>query len=491
MSADSDAVRAAELRRGKVGLAMIGAYGSGTVVDSVTMQALTVFLFFYLTIVCGLSGTLAGLSGAVALAIDAIADPLVGSASDNSWSRLGRRHPFMFASIAPLAIALGLLFSVPLGLSGWPLFAYVTAVSIVLRASHSAYFLPYVGLGAELTDDYGERTWVVSSRFVFSLVGGVACLSIGQQLFHVGQKEHLAVANYPGFAWTIAALVLIGGLFTAFATLPALKRLHRVARTGRPVLVQLGHDVVEIFRNPSFNAIFVFLLLLFTGAGVAAVLLLHMLNYFWSLPSNLIYAVTLTGPMGAVIGVPFTLTLTRWVEKRSVVIWGASLWCVLQAALPLMKIAGLLPAAGPLLYGLVLAGAALQGVITVAVAIAFQSAMADAADEHEHLFGTRRESLYYAALNFSAKAATALGVLIAGISTDLIHFPSALAARGGANFHVAPDVLRNLGFIYGPGVAAIYAVGIVIFLGYRLDKRRHAEIQAALAERRRANAGAD
>ena len=52
-----------------------------------------------------LPGTLAGLALMIALLFDAVTDPLAGSLSDNWKSRLGRRHPFMYASAVPLALA--------------------------------------------------------------------------------------------------------------------------------------------------------------------------------------------------------------------------------------------------------------------------------------------------------------------------------------------------------------------------------------------------
>ena len=73
-------------------------YGTGQFVDSVSSTALATFLLFYLTAVCGLSGSLTGASLFVALAVDAFVDPFVGSISDNTSSRWGRRHLFMFAS---------------------------------------------------------------------------------------------------------------------------------------------------------------------------------------------------------------------------------------------------------------------------------------------------------------------------------------------------------------------------------------------------------
>ena len=55
----SDAARAAALRRTPVGLIMTAIYGTGTLADSTTNTALNLFLFFYLTAVCGLPNSLA------------------------------------------------------------------------------------------------------------------------------------------------------------------------------------------------------------------------------------------------------------------------------------------------------------------------------------------------------------------------------------------------------------------------------------------------
>ena len=74
-------------------------------------------------------------------------DPIVGSISDNSRSRHGRRHPFMLASIVPIVIAFGLLFSVPEGLTGLPLFGYALATLLSLRIAISFFYVPYMALG--------------------------------------------------------------------------------------------------------------------------------------------------------------------------------------------------------------------------------------------------------------------------------------------------------------------------------------------------------
>jgi GPH family glycoside/pentoside/hexuronide:cation symporter len=215
------------------------------------------------------------------------------------------------------------------------------------------------------------------------------------------------------------------------------------------------------------------------------VLGLHALKFFWKLPPGLIPIVQLAAVPGLFIGAVVSLIVVPKFEKRTVVIVGLVLFAALQAWLPLLRNAGMLPA-GNLLYGLLMLNAALVTFVTTGVSVAFQSAMADAADEHEHLFGTRREGLYFAGLNFSAKAAVGLGSLIAGIGLDLIHFPTAIASQPGAAAHIDPTVIKNLGLLFGPGPALITAVAVFIFIGYRLTKAQHATIQTELNARRAA-----
>jgi GPH family glycoside/pentoside/hexuronide:cation symporter len=477
---------ASELRRTPLGLRMTGVYGAGTIADSVTQAALGTFLFFYLTAVCGLSNSLAGLSLFVALAFDSLIDPLVGSLSDNSWTRIGRRHPFMFAGAAPLAIGLGLLFSIPAAFSGPALFIYVTAVSIALRVGHSLYFLPYVGLGAELSDDYAERTNIVASRFLFSVVGTATALTLGLLVFMGGPQGLLRRAAYAPFGWSCGAIALTAVLIAAFGTLPILPRLHRVAPPSGAFAVRFARDMAEIFRNRSFVALFVSLLFFFVGAGAAVTVGLHTSKYFWKLPISVIQAVALTAPVGALVGVPISVFIANRIEKRLVVIACFTFLIALQAAAPVARIAGLLPPNGPTLYALLIGLGVVTGAVVACSGIGFQSMMADAADEHEFHFGTRREGLYYAGLNFSAKAATGLGALLAGVALDAIGFPTNLAAHPGAVAGIGPAIIDRLGLVYGPGVAVIYLGGAAAFLFYRLDRRAYAAIQAALGARRTA-----
>ena len=110
--------------------------------------------------------------------------------------------------------------------------------------------------------------------------------------------------------------------------------------------------------------------------------------------------------------------------------------------------------------------------------------MADAADEHEFLYGVRREGLFFSALTFAVKAASGLGGFIAGISLDLIHFPTAIAQKDLGVVALPSSTLRELGIMSGPFPAAMTLLAPLALFGYSVSKRRHAIILAELVNLR-------
>ena len=77
-------------------------YAVGAASEAIIGVAFNAFNFFFYTNIMGIPGTLAGLAITIALVFDAVTDPLVGAISDRWQSKLGRRHPFMFAAPLPV-----------------------------------------------------------------------------------------------------------------------------------------------------------------------------------------------------------------------------------------------------------------------------------------------------------------------------------------------------------------------------------------------------
>jgi GPH family glycoside/pentoside/hexuronide:cation symporter len=482
-----DALDPAALRRRALGRGQLGLYGVGAIVDSAATVFLSTFLYFYLTAVCGLSGTEAGLALGIALAVDAVVDPLVGSLSDNLRSRFGRRHPFMLLASIPIVLCLGLLFSVPAGLHGAALFGYVVMLSLGLRFGLSAFNVPYIALGGELSDNYNERSTIVAFRVGVGAIGTVAMLILGYGVFlstKAGGQLHRA--GYPPFAWSGAAFMAAAALISTFGTARARARLHAPGAplTGNAGL-RLFTEMGEVFANRSFMFLFGACLVFFVGFGAAGALTLHANTFFWRLPPAIILVIALSGIPGLLLGILATALLTKLVEKRSIAIGGLLLIALCQLSPVTLRLTGVLPASGAAPVAALIVAIFLASAGVAMALVGFQSMMADAADEHDLLFGARREGLYFAGISFAAKASSGLGVIIAGVAADAIGFPNDLAAKG-VHAAVPWPVARDLALIYGPGASLITLMGVLILFGYRLDRATHASIIDDLATRGRA-----
>jgi GPH family glycoside/pentoside/hexuronide:cation symporter len=148
-----------------------------------------------------------------------------------------------------------------------------------------------------------------------------------------------------------------------------------------------------------------------------------------------------------------------------------------------LKIVGILPDGGLGLYAPLVVNSVLTGMFVGSATIVYQSMFVDAADEHEVLYGARREGLFYAGLNLAVKCGAGLGALLAGVALDLIAFPADIAKRNPESLHIAAKTIRDLGWVYGPAPAVITLLGAALMFGYRLNRSEHARIRFELGQR--------
>jgi glycoside/pentoside/hexuronide:cation symporter, GPH family len=151
------------------------AYGAGNFAFSLLGLVVAVNLQFFYTDSVGLRAGLVSWSLLFARLIDAFTDPVMGWLSDRTRARLGRRRPYILASALPLGVAFYWLFTPPV--VGDPaahqgaLLAYMLALYSTTYVIWTVGAIPYYSLGAELTDDYAERTRVIAVREAWGLSG--------------------------------------------------------------------------------------------------------------------------------------------------------------------------------------------------------------------------------------------------------------------------------------------------------------------------------
>ncbi len=459
------------------------AYGVGQVGEQVKTSGFDIFVFFYFQQVLGLSGSLAGLAVLLALAFDAVTDPIAGSLSDNWRSPRGRRHPFMYASALPLGLTWFLLFFPPAGLGQVGLFLWLTGFAILVRGSMTLYHVPHLAMGAELTSDYEERTSVVAYRTLFGLVGGVAVAVVGVRFFFPETpglaNGLLNPAGYPKVAVFGSLVMVVTIWYSAWGTRDQIPRLPRAPERAVSFSVRrvLG-EFRTAWSNRSFRSLFVGFSFFAAALGVTRTLGTHLNVFFWEFPSQQIAILVVPYAVGFVVGVPLARVCHRRFDKKATIVAATLTAALLGNGAVLLRLAGWAPGNGtPELLALVLA---FLGVVGTAAALGFTSAgsmMADVAQDHEFTTGTGQQGVLFAAVSFSGKLASGLGHSLAGLGIDLIAFP--VHATPGA---VAPELIRNLGILNVLG-GAISLVGIYAFTQYTIDRQRHEHTQRVLAQR--------
>jgi GPH family glycoside/pentoside/hexuronide:cation symporter len=452
-------------------------YSLGQTAQSGGFDTAIGFVFFYYTAVLGLSGALVGAALAVSLAFDAVADPVIGSWSDNIHSRFGRRLPLMIGATPLVALSVGLLFSPPTGLGQGLLFAWLTLMSVAARSFISLYNVPYIALGAEMATGYAERTSVVVYRAVAGIVAGAAVTAMAFTLFFANGGLQRP-GGYLGFGWSVAGILLVTMTVCCLGIWRYAARLPQPTPQAGSMWRRLPREVAEIFANPSFRVLFLSAVITYVAVGLNATLNNHAFVFVWRMKSETLQFIGYAYLAGILLGVPIAPLLQRVFEKKNVVLIGLSLlignWLVLQ----ILRLLGVFTPVGDAALLPMEINSFIAGIGVGFAAIAYPSMMADAADEHEHLFGRRREGLYFAGLGFAGKAASGLGVLVAGVALDLIRFPKDIGQKVGA---VLPhDVQFRLILIWGPAAALIATVSMLIFAGYGITRKRHDAIVEAL-----------
>ena len=453
------------------------AYGLGQGVQTGGFDTAIGFIFFYYSAVLGVSGVLVGAALAISLAFDAVVDPLVGSWSDNMASRLGRRLPLMILSAPFIVLSVGLLFAPPSGLGEGALFVWLTVMSVAARSAMSLFNVPYIALGAELSSDYAVRTSVVVYRIVAGLLVSVAITAIGYSVFFANgglQRPD----PYPGFGWMVSGILLVCMTLCVLGIYRFAARLPQPTRIASSLWKRLPGEVAEIFGNRSFRLLFISAVVLYAALGLNASLNHHAFVFVWHIKSENIQFIGYAFLLGILLGSAAAPQCQRLLEKKYVIIIGFGLlianWLVLQGG----QLTGLyLPLGDAALLPMQI-NSFVAGIGLGLVAVSYPSLMADAADEHEYLFGRRREGLYFAGLGFANKAASGLGVMVAGLALNLIHFPKSAAGHGDV---ALPQAMQSmLVMIWGPIAAVIAVAALLIFMGYGITRQRHDQIVKAL-----------
>ena len=455
-------------------------YSSGIVSHALKEAAIGVFILFYYKQVLGLSGTLTGLAIAISIIWDGISDPLIGAWSDRLRSRIGRRHPLMIAAVIPLSAGFIMLYGPPENVLSdqGQLFTWLLISMLLVRTALTFFMVPYLALGAEISDDYHERTQLVAIRTNLAWITGT--LAAATALLFLFNEENgldgrFVIDNYHFFGWVNGLLVILCSVICIAGTWQYIPQLARRTTHASSSMLR---DIFIIFRNKNFSSVVILDMAVGGIGSITATLLLVTYTYFWQLDAvqtSLLFA----GPilLAALVSTTFSGLLNRLLEKQQILRLTCALTSINLIWLTPLKLFDLLPDNNTLVFALICVNWAVHMTMTILRVITVHSLLADIVDEQELATGQRQEGIIFAVAFFSSKFMGAFGYVIAGPFLDLIGLQT-----GAQPGEVSDTVMWGLGLTMGPGLATVMLLPVWMSFRVTMSHASHLKVREALSQ---------
>ena len=425
-------------------------YGVGDLGGNLFFTIMGFWLLNFVTDSLGLAASLAGLALLVGRVWDAVTDPLMGSLSDRTVSRWGRRRPYLLFGAPAVVVGMTLVF-LDVGGRGWSdgaLFAWVVFAVCVVNTAYTVVYVPYGALTPELARDFQERTNLTGYRMAWAIVGTL-----------LGAGAFTIVADGAGYA--VAGLAF--GIITAGVVLITFASVRE--RPVAPQRVPVGNVFASYraaLRVRPFRLALVPWTLFMTGIVVATSAVPFYFEHLYGRPELARFA-SLVLLLAAFASIPVWVWLSRRLGKRTaynagMVIFGAALLVAYLVAhrdvatlFVVMAVAGV--------------GLATNYVMPWSI-------IPDVIDYDELENGQRREGVFYGMWTFLQK----LGLGVAGLVSGAVlqwtgYVPDVLQT---------PLALHGIRLLIGPVPALFLVVGILVLSRYPIDRAAHRAIAAKL-----------
>ena len=454
-------------------------YSIGSIPNGIKTDTFTFFLLFFYSNIIGLNPALAGTAIFIALCVDAITDPLMGTISDRTNSFIGRRHPFMFISFIPMSVGYILLFAPrqDWDLSQNDLFLWMTIFTIITRIGMTLFDIPHRAFGGEITKNYEERTLLMSWREMFAWVAGLGNAFLGYGVFFSSTTEYPQGQLNPDawfpFALTGAILMIISVLYCSYTTKDQAKNLSKWS--GTISLLSILKELKIALSNRSFMIFFFGNLFLSLSWGLANTLTLFVNTYFWDFEATQIKYFLPVYFVGTIFAFYLTPKMVKRFNKRNIVLICIGMVGLLSPLAFILYNLGLTPENGS--YELVFfISTFLVFLVTFNIVgiMVRDSMIGDIADEVELQSGKRQEGILFAAVGFMQKLNAGLGTFFAGQVLSLINFD---------RLNHTAEQAYTLAFVQGPVTTLLMIIPIIIFSMYSLTAQRHRDILEKLKSR--------
>lgn len=418
-------------------------WGFGSMATATMLNAPTAALLFFLVTLVKLEPVAVGALIFLGKIVDVLTDPPIGALSDRTHSKYGRRRPWLLGSSFVCGIAFALLFNVP-EMSVVATYVYVTVALALFAIAYTCFQVPYMAMPTEMTDDYHQRTKIMSWRVVFMSLGNVAGAGAFAALAgNMGGDR----AAYGEAAVYFGAVISVAMLLTFFLTAnvrqteattekPDWRQHIAWLKMNRPLVILMGTKIsiyLGVFASLT-TALFFF----------KSVLKLDEATFF------MVFGVQM---LTTILCMPACNWLSRRIGKKRA-------YVLSLIGFALVVITWLLAGPGeptPLL----LARAVLLGAFGAGAHLYGQSMLIDTFALDYQLTGQRREGVLAAAFSFVEKGCMALAPFIVGFLLSTLGFDKELDPT--ADQSASAVMAIYIGFIGIPVMCQVVTITLLKF----------------------------
>jgi glycoside/pentoside/hexuronide:cation symporter, GPH family len=446
-------------------------YGLGDLSGNIMFSAISFFLLYFFINVGGLNPKLAALVFIIARFWDAITDFWMGSISDRTNTRWGKKKVYMLFGAVPYGLMFIILWIVPFGDDATQTvrFLYYTFAYLLYNTTWTIVYIPYNALTANMTGDYDERTSLNAYRIVMANIG----ILLGAAVFAL-LADGTASVFYQIYGSEKTAYSLAGAIFGVLALIIMLvcvssvtERVDYQEQGRKNLLVTLK----EFFSLREFRNIITYYLLSMIGFDIIMAIFIFFINdtlaFGGGSDSMLFVAIPL---VTAIVSAALWVYLSEKYSKHKVYAAASVfMFVVLLACL-------IVPPQNYLALISVCIGA---GIGMSAIQILPFASLPDVVEVDQHVYGSRREGAYYGINQFMYKLAS--GLAIAFVSFVLGVFGYQEMAPPG--FIQPESALTAIRVILGTVPGTIFLVGIIFAYRANLGRERYNKISAEIKSR--------
>ncbi|MDR3263793.1 MAG: MFS transporter [Clostridiales bacterium] len=436
-------------------------YGAADLFGGGHNTILSIILLYFFTDIIGIDPVLAGTVFLISKLWDAVIDPMLGSVSDNTRSKFGRRKPFILLGAVLIIPAYAFLFAPIQGFDSQTakiVFAISAYLFYCTVASLSQ--VPFMSMSSDISSDFRERNSANLVKLVFDMISAGICFLIPTSLMDALQAGAITQTTF--------YLVIVFGFGTVFSIPLAAAAFKVKERTPIPEY-KTKFDIKEwlsSFKIASYKYHIFMYITAFLCVDIVSALALYYVN-------DVLRGVMLAGKqIGSLYVIaPMMVLAALIIPVCYVIMQKKSKQFAYRVGLPLYAVGAVLLACYNTAWPsyLIPVFACIMGLGVGGAQMMPWLVFPDTVDVAELKLGYRPTGAFSGAMTFSRTLSTAIAIQLVGIGLKIAGYRQ---STSGQDIVQPPSALLAVRIMLGASVVVLLLLAFLASMKYKVTDKK-------------------